>query len=116
MKRLMTLTSEMVIEASHKIPGHEVCGRLHGHSYRIQIRLVGLHEKTEGMLLDFGLIKKMVRKYDHTYLNHFWKFPSAENMATTFALRVLRMKKDIVEVSVNIWETENNCASITLSK
>ena len=54
--------------ASHFIPGHPKCGRLHGHSYSVNLVLHG--EKGErGMVLDFVPLKKVLREiaddFDH---------------------------------------------------
>jgi len=54
--------------ASHLIPGHPKCGRLHGHSYSISLILAG--EKGEkGMVIDFLPIKEALREiadeFDH---------------------------------------------------
>jgi 6-pyruvoyltetrahydropterin/6-carboxytetrahydropterin synthase len=54
--------------ASHFIPGHPKCGRLHGHSYSVSLVLHG--EKGErGMILDFVPLKKALREiadeFDH---------------------------------------------------
>jgi 6-pyruvoyltetrahydropterin/6-carboxytetrahydropterin synthase len=46
--------------ACHLIPGHEKCGRLHGHSYIIRMVLHG--EKGErAMVMDFVPLKKALR-------------------------------------------------------
>jgi 6-pyruvoyltetrahydropterin/6-carboxytetrahydropterin synthase len=57
--------------ACHFIARHEKCGRLHGHTYVISLRLFG--EKGEnGMLVDFGLLKKALKslaeELDHRVL------------------------------------------------
>ncbi|MDD1769897.1 MAG: 6-pyruvoyl tetrahydropterin synthase family protein [Methanomassiliicoccales archaeon] len=54
--------------ASHFIPGHPKCGRLHGHSYSVNLVLHG--EKGErGMILDFVPLKNALREiadeFDH---------------------------------------------------
>jgi len=57
--------------ASHFIPGHEKCGRLHGHAYIIRLILEG--EKGErSMIMDFVVLKKVLRsiadQFDHRVL------------------------------------------------
>ena len=57
--------------ACHFIPRHEKCSRLHGHSYILRLRLEGDIGK-DGMLMDFVVLKKELRKfieeYDHRTL------------------------------------------------
>ena len=57
--------------ASHFIPRHEKCSRLHGHTYILRLRLDGDIGK-EGMVMDFVALKKELRKFveelDHRFL------------------------------------------------
>ena len=48
--------------ASHFIPRHEKCSRLHGHTYILRLRLDGDIGK-EGMVMDFVELKKELRKF-----------------------------------------------------
>ena len=113
MKRTMRLSKQCSFEACHKIPGHPICGKLHGHSYKIGISLSGVYNSTEGMLVDFGEIKKIVNQFDHSYLNDRFKFPSAENLAIYLSLKILRLNRDVMEVTVTVYETESACATHT---
>lgn len=47
--------------ACHFIAGHEKCGRLHGHSYVVSIKLHG-SIGTHGMIMDFIPLKKALRE------------------------------------------------------
>jgi 6-pyruvoyltetrahydropterin/6-carboxytetrahydropterin synthase len=47
--------------ACHFIAGHEKCGRLHGHSYVVSIKLHG-SIGTHGMIMDFIPLKKTLRE------------------------------------------------------
>jgi 6-pyruvoyltetrahydropterin/6-carboxytetrahydropterin synthase len=47
--------------ACHLIPGHEKCGRLHGHSYAVHIRVHGTPNK-DHIIADFGEIKAVIRE------------------------------------------------------
>jgi 6-pyruvoyltetrahydropterin/6-carboxytetrahydropterin synthase len=46
--------------AAHFIPEHDKCSRLHGHDYGIKLSLEG--EVKEGILADFGVIKRNMRE------------------------------------------------------
>lgn len=57
--------------ACHFIPGHDKCGRLHGHAYIVHLVLHG--EKGErGMIMDFVVLKRALRaiadQLDHRVL------------------------------------------------
>ena len=57
--------------ASHFIPRHEKCSRLHGHTYILRLRIEGDIGK-DGMVMDFVNLKKELRKFveefDHRFL------------------------------------------------
>lgn len=53
--------SGIKFSASHFIPGHDKCGRLHGHSYTLHLVLYG-EKADDGMVMDFVELKKALRK------------------------------------------------------
>lgn len=63
-------------ESAHRLPhvpeGHK-CGRLHGHSFRVEIVVTGEADPQTGWVLDYGDISDVVRpvidQLDHRYLN-----------------------------------------------
>lgn len=63
-------------ESAHRLPhvpeGHK-CGRLHGHSFRVEIVVTGEAAPDTGWVLDYGDISDVVRpiidQLDHRYLN-----------------------------------------------
>ena len=56
----MEIFKEFTIEAAHHLPnvpaGHK-CGRLHGHSFRIEMHVRGPIDPTMGWVIDFADIK-----------------------------------------------------------
>jgi 6-pyruvoyl tetrahydropterin synthase/QueD family protein len=84
------LVREFIFEAAHRLPhapeGHK-CGRLHGHSFRIEVACEGPIDATSGWLLDFADIKRafdpLFEQLDHRYLNDVpgLENPTAENLA-----------------------------------
>ncbi|MEL6673469.1 MAG: 6-carboxytetrahydropterin synthase QueD [Bacteroidota bacterium] len=70
------LSKEFKFEAAHFLPqmpeGHK-CRRLHGHSFRVQVNVVGETDPQTGLLMDFGDIKQVVKPYiellDHWCIN-----------------------------------------------
>src|SRR4051812_6020329 len=77
-------------EAAHYLPfvpeGHK-CGRLHGHSYRVEVHASGPVDPLTGWLIDFGDIKAafkpLLNQLDHYYLNDIegLENPTSENLA-----------------------------------
>lgn len=86
----MDVFREFGFEAAHRLPhvpdGHK-CGRLHGHSYRVEVRVRGEVGPASGMVLDFAEIKAAFAplhdQLDHRYLNEVDGLdnPTAENLA-----------------------------------
>ncbi len=79
----MELRKTFQIEAAHRLPsvppGHK-CGRLHGHSFVIEIGLVGPVGVQTGWVMDYADIKAAFKplydRLDHNYLN---ELPGLEN-------------------------------------
>jgi len=71
---------------------HGKCENPHGHNYRVLVTLVGEELDEAGMLLDFKLLKNVLRPtveyLDHQMINDLEPFttlnPSAENLARYF--------------------------------
>jgi len=79
MNKKMEITRRLEFDAGHRIPNHEgQCRHIHGHRYVIEVTLLGdvLNHQgyaDDGMVLDFGDIKKLtneliVSKWDHAFL------------------------------------------------
>jgi 6-pyruvoyltetrahydropterin/6-carboxytetrahydropterin synthase len=70
------------IDCAHFLPGHDKCGSLHGHTYKIEVVIEG--EKKSGMLMDFAILKKNIKEglsyFDHKTLNDLLEYPSVENI------------------------------------
>ena len=47
--------------SAHIIPEYEKCGRLHGHSYAVHVKIGGKPD-SKGIILDFSLVKDTLRK------------------------------------------------------
>jgi 6-pyruvoyltetrahydropterin/6-carboxytetrahydropterin synthase len=70
------LTKEFSFEAAHRLPhvpaGHK-CARLHGHSFKVEVKLEGGVDARTGWLLDYGEINTafsdLRERLDHHYMN-----------------------------------------------
>jgi 6-pyruvoyltetrahydropterin/6-carboxytetrahydropterin synthase len=74
-----SITRRLEFDSGHRIPNHDgQCKHLHGHRYAIEVTLTGevAHhpgEADDGMVLDFGDIKRLTNQYivdlwDHAFL------------------------------------------------
>jgi len=86
----MEIYKSFRIEAAHRLPnvpdGHK-CGRLHGHSFEVEIHVAGEPDAVTGWILDFADIKAVFKpiyeQLDHHYLNEIegLENPTSENLA-----------------------------------
>jgi 6-pyruvoyltetrahydropterin/6-carboxytetrahydropterin synthase len=78
------------IDAAHRLPhvpdGHK-CGRLHGHTFQIEVHIQGPLDPQFGWIIDFADVKSAFRpiedQLDHHYLNEVagLENPTSENIA-----------------------------------
>lgn len=76
MPRLIEIQKTFDFDAAHRLdrlpPDHK-CHRLHGHTYRVEIRVRGEIDEQTGMLVDYERISKawapLHDRLDHHYLN-----------------------------------------------
>ena len=79
----MEIFKQFTLEAAHRLPnvpaGHK-CARLHGHSFRVEVRVSGEPAEDTGWVMDFSEIKAafapLHAQLDHNYLNDV---PGLEN-------------------------------------
>ncbi len=86
----MDIFKAIRFEAAHLLPnvpeGHK-CGRLHGHSFEIEIHVSGDVDAKTGWVMDFSDLKAAFRptyeRLDHHYLNEIpgLENPTSENLA-----------------------------------
>ncbi len=104
------LVREFTFEAAHRLPnappGHK-CGRLHGHSFRVELVCEGPVDAEAGWLIDFGEIKRVfgpcLEQLDHRYLNEVDGLdnPTAENLARWIWLQVKPALPLLTQVNVH---------------
>ncbi len=75
------------LDCAHLLPGHPKCGRVHGHTYRIEVVIEG--DPKGGMIMDFAELKartrRVLERYDHGNWNDVLDYPSVENIALRLA-------------------------------
>lgn len=104
-------------EAAHRLvdyPGK--CNRLHGHSWTVELSVVGNKLNKIGMVADFKTLKALLMealdKMDHQYLNELPQFkevnPTAENLAQYiyYTLKQNEIFAENVKLNyVKVWES-----------
>jgi 6-pyruvoyltetrahydropterin/6-carboxytetrahydropterin synthase len=102
------------IDSAHYLPGHGKCGKVHGHTYKVEIVIEG-DKKESGMVMDFYDIKKIVKEvmaeYDHVMLNDILEYPSVENLCEHVHARLSARLR--FPVSLKIWEGQGKWCEIS---
>ena len=122
----ITLAVEDTFAASHILKGHPgPCGTLHGHTWKVSLKISGRPDPLDGILVDFHYIKKMMKAIlpDHRHLNDIkgLRVPTAENVSVwlydQFALDIIEYSREIGRdlqlVSVTVWESPEASATYT---
>ena len=135
------LTKHFSFEAAHALHNYDgKCSRLHGHSYQLFVTVIGTPETDPdspklGMVMDFGLLKKIVNeeiidKFDHSVvLNEKSAFhpcsdlqmfsnvivvpfqPTCENMLIHFASKITpRLPEGVALWKLKLYETADSYA------
>ncbi len=112
---------ELVVEtdfaAAHFLREYQgKCEALHGHNWRVEVRLRAEALDRLGMVMDFGDVKRVIgqvmEELDHGCLNELGGFqelnPTTENIAKYIYERLAAMLPSGVRVSrVTAWETDH---------
>ena len=116
----MKISQSFTFEAAHQLPnvpeGHR-CRRMHGHSYRVELRLEGPVDPTTGFVVDFFDVEAafgpLLARLDHHCLNEVegLENPTAENIAVWIWDRV---RPALPQTSaVVVYETPHSWAEYT---
>jgi 6-pyruvoyltetrahydropterin/6-carboxytetrahydropterin synthase len=136
------LTKQFDFEMAHALYNYDgPCSNIHGHSYKLFVTIIGEPNNDEaspkyGMVMDFGLLKQIVKsnivnKFDHSlilyknenteFLNkenklfekiHIFDFqPTAENLIIHFAEIIKPLLPENIKLfSIKLHETETSYA------
>lgn len=107
---------EQHFDAAHYLRGYQgKCEALHGHRFRVVVKVTATRVDDVGMAYDFTKLKKhlgdILSRFDHTCLNDASPFdninPSSENIATTVynELKPKLASAPVSLASVEVWES-----------
>jgi 6-pyruvoyltetrahydropterin/6-carboxytetrahydropterin synthase len=110
------ISVERHFDAAHYLRGYKgKCEAMHGHRYRVVVRVKAERLDDIGLAYDFTDLKRhlndILSRFDHTCLNDVPPFdkinPSAENIAATIydELKVKLAADPVTIVSVEAWES-----------
>lgn len=103
---------DFCFEAAHYLPyvsKEHKCGRLHGHSFFVRLKIKGVINKKTGWIIDYAdlklIFKPIYEKLDHNFLN---EIPGLENPTSEILSKWIwkRLKPNLPSLySVTIKET-----------
>ncbi|MBI5560659.1 MAG: 6-carboxytetrahydropterin synthase QueD [Deltaproteobacteria bacterium] len=116
----LTITTDF--SSAHNLRGYEgSCERLHGHNWKVEVRIAAERLDKLEMALDFKVLKekvnRVVEKLDHRYLNEVPPFdktnPTAENIASFVYRELSPVLNDgnIKVKKVRVWESDKASAA-----
>jgi 6-pyruvoyltetrahydropterin/6-carboxytetrahydropterin synthase len=121
---MFEISVEQTFAAGHALRNYKGrCENVHGHNFRVQVKIEGDRLDDTGLLVDFidvkGLMRGVIDRLDHQFLNEIAPFdvknPSAENIAEYFheeMTRGLAATPVAVRISeVTVWETDIQSAT-----
>lgn len=116
----LLVTTRFAAAHQLKLTGHK-CENLHGHNWKVEVRLRGENTDNAGVVLDFGVVKarlgQIMDELDHKFLNDLPCFagssPSSEHIALYIARR---MAEEVTDTgcrvySVTAWESDDAAAT-----
>jgi 6-pyruvoyltetrahydropterin/6-carboxytetrahydropterin synthase len=111
----MIIGKTFKFEAAHCLPGHEKCGKVHGHTYKLTVEVEGSIDPVTGMLMDYHELANIVKAevidiFDHRYLNDIVvSIPTCERLAV--------MIFETLDAPIrNFWGPERALKSVTLQE
>ncbi len=121
MYNLKIITS---FSAAHNLMNYDGdCENLHGHNWKVEVTVKARELDKSGLGIDFKILKAQTKKLlgtlDHKYLNELEPFleasPSSENIARYLFEKLEKVlnNENVMVDSVNVWESDNACASYT---
>lgn len=139
----VTVMRRIRFNAGHRLLGHEgKCANFHGHNYVADVFVSGSAVDAVGRLIDFAELKALLKGWIDEHWDHGFVLgeadangiaaiqqvkptkyfllpdnPTAENMARYLLETVcpqLLAHLDLTAVRVDLWETEETCAIVTV--
>ena len=121
---MFEVTVEAGFSSGHYLRNYRgKCENPHGHNYRVFVTLVGKELDEAGLLLDFKLLKQVMRpvvdRLDHQMINDLEPFttvnPSAENLARYFYQETAKQLQEMTSGRVKVkdctlYETDTSFA------
>jgi 6-pyruvoyltetrahydropterin/6-carboxytetrahydropterin synthase len=115
---MYSIKIEADFSAAHNLRGYKgKCEDLHGHNWKVEVKVTQNKLDKTGMLMDFKILKHIVygilEKLDHKYLNNISYFKKVNPTSENIARYIYDNLKSAIPClkSVTVWESHNSCAT-----
>ncbi|MFH1836734.1 MAG: 6-carboxytetrahydropterin synthase QueD [Candidatus Omnitrophota bacterium] len=117
---MYTIKVILNFSGAHNLRGYKgKCEDLHGHNWKIEVKVCAEKLDDIGMVLDFKELKTrledVISDLDHKYLNELKYFkkdnPTSENLAKYIYDRISKRSPELKIKSVTVWETDTSSAT-----
>lgn len=109
------LRIESDFDAAHKLVGYEgKCAELHGHTWKVEVFVVGQKLNDIGVLVDFNMLEerlnKIIERLDHKFLNEIKEIgnPTCENISKYIFENLKDLPNNVKLEKVRVWEGEKS--------
>ena len=114
---MFRLRTQSHFDAAHKLVGYRgKCAQLHGHTWKVEVFVVGEKLNDIGILADFKVLKARLKeitdRFDHSFLNDFKQIgnPTAENISRYIFENLKDLPKTVRLEKVRVWESPDSYA------
>ena len=117
---MFELAVEDAFAAAHNLRDYQGdCEKLHGHNWRVEVRVAAAETDSAGMVVDFRELKRALQnvlgRLDHGYLNEIAPFdsinPTTENLCRYVAEELKgKLPEHVAVRRVSCWESDK-CAT-----
>lgn len=113
------ICTEHHFDAAHALRGYKgKCETLHGHRFRVVVKIATRQLDDVGLAYDFiklkAILESILKRFDHSNLNDIPPFktinPSSENIASTIynEIQTVLVKAPIELDTVEVWESPSS--------
>jgi len=106
------LRIESRFDAAHSLKGYKgKCSKIHGHSWKVEVFVIGEKLDDIGILVDYEILKEKLEeitdRLDHSFLNDLKEIgnPTSENISRYVFKNLRGLPKTVKLEKVRVWES-----------
>lgn len=118
----MIIGKSFTFDAAHFLPNHPKCGKMHGHTWTVEVEIEGPVNNVTGMVYDLHKLSEKVNsvleQFDHTLLNNIFSIPTCESIASSIKAELIGLnlfssrEKALESIFVKVQEGKGGWARV----